>query len=89
MVGSLFGDAVLEMPYYHCMHGSLDGIPVVLGRTGWTGEIGYEIYLQDPARGDERWERVMEAGAANTTSSRSLRARRAGSRPGSSITAPT
>ena len=34
VVGSLFGDEVLEMPYYHCAHAALDGIPVVLGRTG-------------------------------------------------------
>jgi glycine cleavage system aminomethyltransferase T len=63
VVSSLFGADVLEMPYYHCMHSELDGIPVVLGRTGWTGEIGYEIYLRDPARGDELWNRVMDAGA--------------------------
>jgi glycine cleavage system aminomethyltransferase T len=63
VVTTLFGDEVLEMPYYHCMHAELDGIPVVLGRTGWTGEIGYEIYLLDPNRGIELWDRVMEAGA--------------------------
>jgi glycine cleavage system aminomethyltransferase T len=62
VVSSLFGDEVLEMPYYHCVHSNLDGIPVVIGRTGWTGEIGYEIYLRDPDRGDELWNRVMEAG---------------------------
>jgi glycine cleavage system aminomethyltransferase T len=63
VVSSLFGDEVLEMPYYHCMHAELDGIPVVIGRTGWTGEIGYEIYLRNPNRGVELWDRVMEAGA--------------------------
>ena len=63
VVGSLFGDEVLEMPYYHCAHAALDGILVVLGRTGWTGEVGYEIYLLDPERGDDLWDRVMEAGA--------------------------
>ena len=31
-------------------------------RTGWTGEVGYEIYLRDGSRGDELWERIMEAG---------------------------
>ena len=62
VVSRLFGDEVLEMRYYHCRHAELDGIPVVLGRTGWTGEIGYEIYLRDPGRGDELWNRVMEAG---------------------------
>jgi glycine cleavage system aminomethyltransferase T len=63
VISTLFGDEVLEMRYYHCMHAELDGIPVVLGRTGWTGEIGYEIYLRDPNRGIELWDKVMEAGA--------------------------
>ena len=40
----------------------LDGIPVVISRTGWTGEVGYEIYLRDPSRGGELWDRIMEAG---------------------------
>jgi glycine cleavage system aminomethyltransferase T len=33
-----------------------------VSRTGWTAEVGYEIYLRDGSRGDELWERVMEAG---------------------------
>src|SRR5262249_35462005 len=40
----------------------VDGIPVVVSRTGWTGEVGYEIYLRDAARGDDLWRRVEEAG---------------------------
>ena len=40
----------------------LDGIPVVVTRTGWTSEVGYEIYLRDGSRGTELWERIMEAG---------------------------
>jgi glycine cleavage system aminomethyltransferase T len=31
-------------------------------RTGWTGEVGFEIYLRDGSRGEELWERIMEAG---------------------------
>ncbi len=34
----------------------------MLARTGWSGEISYEIYLRDRSRGDELWEMVMEAG---------------------------
>jgi len=63
VVSTLLGDEVLDMRYYHCRHAELDGIPVVLGRTGWTGEIGYEIYLRDADRGGELWNRVMDAGA--------------------------
>ena len=35
---------------------------MIVTRTGWTGELGYELYLLDPARGVELWNRVMEAG---------------------------
>ncbi len=63
VVQALFGDQVLELPYYHFLETSLDGIPVVVTRTGWSGEVGYEIYLRDGSRGDALWERVMEAGA--------------------------
>jgi glycine cleavage system aminomethyltransferase T len=33
-----------------------------VSRTGWTGEVGFEIYLCDGARGTELWDRVMETG---------------------------
>jgi aminomethyltransferase len=62
VVQDLFGDKVLELAYYELMETDLNGIPVVVARTGWTGEVGYEIYLRDHARGDELWEAVMEAG---------------------------
>jgi glycine cleavage system aminomethyltransferase T len=58
----LFGDAVADLRYYFCAEAEVDGIPVVISRTGWTGEVGYELYLQDTSRGDELFERVFEAG---------------------------
>jgi aminomethyltransferase len=62
VVQSLFGERVLKLRYYWFLETLLDGIPVVVTRTGWTGEVGYEIYLRDGSRGDELWERIMEAG---------------------------
>jgi glycine cleavage system aminomethyltransferase T len=62
VIGALFGDAVRDLRYYWCAEAEVDGIPVVISRTGWTGEVGYEIYLQDPSRGGELWDRVMAAG---------------------------
>jgi aminomethyltransferase len=59
---ALFGEPVMALRYYWFMETKLDGIPVVVTRTGWSGEIGYEIYLRDGSRGDELWERIMEAG---------------------------
>jgi len=62
VVQSLFGDGVLGLKYYWFLETKLDGIPVVVTRTGWSGEVGYEIYLRDGSRGDELWERIMQAG---------------------------
>ncbi len=62
VVQTLFGDAATKLRYYWFLETKLDGIPVVVTRTGWTGEAGYEIYLRDGSRGDELWERIMAAG---------------------------
>src|SRR5262249_17742089 len=59
----LVGEAILNVKYYWTLDTAIAGIPVVISRTGWTGEIGYEVFLTDPARGDELWETIMEAGA--------------------------
>jgi glycine cleavage system aminomethyltransferase T len=62
VVQALFGDAPLELPYYFFTETDLDGIPVIVTRTGWSAEVGYEIYLRDGTRGGELWERIMRAG---------------------------
>lgn len=59
---ALFGGEVAKIRYYWTMETDLDGIPVVVSRTGWSAEIGFEIYLCDPGRGEELWNRIMEAG---------------------------
>jgi glycine cleavage system aminomethyltransferase T len=63
VIRGLFGDEVADLRYYWTAQTSVDGIPVVISRTGWTGEVGYEVYLRDPARGEDLWDRIMEAGA--------------------------
>jgi aminomethyltransferase len=62
VVARLFGDDVRNLRYYWFLEKEVDGIPVIVTRTGWTGEIGYELYLRDGSRGVDLWERVMEAG---------------------------
>jgi aminomethyltransferase len=62
VVRTLFGDKVLDLAYYWFLETTLDGIPVVVTRTGWTGEVGYEVYLRDGSKGDALWERIMAAG---------------------------
>jgi aminomethyltransferase len=62
VVQALFGERVTQLPYYHFLETTLDGIPVVVTRTGWSAEVGYEVYLRDGSRGDELWERILAAG---------------------------
>jgi aminomethyltransferase len=62
VVRSLLGDQVLGLKYYWFVETDLDGIPVIVTRTGWTGEVGFEIYLRDGSRGADLWERIMAAG---------------------------
>lgn len=57
------GPEVLELRYYHMCHTRLDGIDVVVSRTGFSGEIGYEVYLPDADKHAEAvWGRLMEVG---------------------------
>lgn len=62
VMGALFGPSVQDLKYYWLREVDLDGIPLIVSRTGWSSELGYELYLQDGSRGDELWERIMAAG---------------------------
>jgi glycine cleavage system aminomethyltransferase T len=59
---ALFGDSILDLKYYWLRELELDGIPLLVSRTGWSSELGYEIYLRDSAHGDALWERIMATG---------------------------
>ncbi|MFD1344104.1 glycine cleavage T C-terminal barrel domain-containing protein [Litorisediminicola beolgyonensis] len=59
---ALFGDEIMSLKYYWLRELELDGIPLIVSRTGWSSELGYEIYLRDGAKGDALWERIMAAG---------------------------
>ncbi|MDH3301794.1 MAG: glycine cleavage system protein T [Acidimicrobiia bacterium] len=59
---ALFGDRLNDLKYYWLREVELDGIPLVVSRTGWSSELGYELYLRDGSRGDELWETIMAAG---------------------------
>jgi aminomethyltransferase len=59
---ALFGEDITGLKYYWLRELDLDGIPLVVSRTGWSSELGYEMYLQDGSRGDELWEKIMATG---------------------------
>lgn len=63
LMHKLFGPAVLDIRYYGLLPAKLDGMDVIISRTGFSAEVGYEIYLHDAtANADRLWERLWEAG---------------------------
>ena len=58
----LFGDVIKDLKYYWFKELDLDGIPLVVSRTGWSSEFGYELFLKDGSKGNELWEKIMSAG---------------------------
>jgi glycine cleavage system T protein len=62
LMADLFGEKVTSLPYYFFTRAGIDGIPLLITRTGWTGEVGYELYLLDASRGGDLWDAVIKAG---------------------------
>jgi glycine cleavage system aminomethyltransferase T len=59
----LFGEKILDLKYYWMDAYDLEGMDVVVSRTGYTGEVGFEIYLKNASRdGMKFWDTVLEAG---------------------------
>ncbi|NIP17281.1 MAG: glycine cleavage system protein T, partial [Xanthomonadales bacterium] len=62
VAAELFGDWVRKLGYFRFRETELEGIPMVLARSGWSKQGGYELFLRDGSHGDRLWEIVMEAG---------------------------
>ncbi len=60
---ALFGPWVRTLKYFGFREVDLDGIPLLVARSGWSKQGGYELYLRDAAHGTALWERVRAAGA--------------------------
>jgi aminomethyltransferase len=62
VVADLFGEWVRKLGYFWFREVDFNGIPILLARSGWSKQGGYELYLRDGKFGDQLWETVMEAG---------------------------
>ena len=61
LIQKLFNGEHDELGYYKAKQTSLKDIPMVIARTGWSGELSYELYLQDRKMGNKLFEIVYEA----------------------------
>src|SRR5680860_372467 len=63
LMQNLLGDGVLNIAYYGLWQTTLGGMDVIVSRTGFSAEVGYEIYLRDAtANADRLWNRLIDAG---------------------------
>jgi aminomethyltransferase len=65
VMSKIFGDSILDLKYYFCRETRVRDLDVVVSRTGFTAELGYEIFLKDSTKGRralDLWEMIMEAG---------------------------
>lgn len=62
VTAALLGDWVRGLRYFGFQEYVLDGIPMVVARSGWSKQGGFELYLTDGSLGGELWDKVKEAG---------------------------
>ena len=61
LIQKLFKGEHDDLGYYKSRQTALEDIPMVIARTGWSGELSYELYLQDGKLGNKLFELVYEA----------------------------
>ncbi|WP_119697382.1 glycine cleavage T C-terminal barrel domain-containing protein [Microbacterium halotolerans] len=63
LMSEVFGADVLDVGYYWLREYELDGMQVVVSRTGYTAELGFEIYVRNASRdGEQLWNKIWEVG---------------------------
>jgi len=63
MMTKLFGEQIQDMGYYWLWQTTLNGMSMVISRTGFSGEVGYEVYLRNSIEdADKLWDTLVEAG---------------------------
>jgi len=62
LLADLFGDLARQLKYFWFEETHLGDIPVVLCRSGWSKQGGFELFLQDGSYGDELYEKIKTVG---------------------------
>ena len=58
----IFGKKIHDLKYYWFDKFQLGDIQLLVSRTGWSSELGYEIFLLDGSQGDKLYEDIMVIG---------------------------
>ena len=58
----IFGDQIADLKYYWFKQFTFNNTELIISRTGWSSELGYEIFLTDSKVGNELYEHIMKIG---------------------------
>jgi aminomethyltransferase len=54
-----------DIKYYHFTEGTVDGVPAIVSRTGYTGEDGFEVYAA-AGKAEQLWQKMLDTGQHGT-----------------------
>ncbi len=63
LLDRLIDESVGDIRFFRFIETQIAGIPLVVARTGWSGQGGFELYLSEPSEGERLWDTIAEAGA--------------------------
>ena len=64
LMAEVIGPEVRDIRFFRFIETEVAGIPVIMARSGWSGQGGFEIYLQDSTSGVALWDAIWEPGQA-------------------------
>ena len=62
LAARVFGDGVRDLRFFGCGRFAFDGVPMLIARSGYSKQGGFEIYVEDSALGMPLWEALFAAG---------------------------
>ena len=62
LMADVVGEHVRDIRFFWFIEETIAGTPVVIARSGWSGQGGFEIYLQDSSKALDLWDAVWEKG---------------------------
>ena len=62
LMASLLGDKIRELPFFRFVRSELADTQFYIARSGWSGQGGFEIYLEEHCKGLDLWDCIWEAG---------------------------
>ena len=63
LLSRLIDEPVGDIRFFRFIETQIAGIHLLIARTGWSGQGGFELYLSDSSEGERLWDIVTEAGA--------------------------